>query len=646
MENTITDTQVHERSLVRKYTPYILLLSCIFLYSLSWGEPGPSKKAQKYFDNGSYVLGLNQWQQAIIDFNKALDIDPEFDRARTKLADTYYRTRQFAEAIPHYKYLIEQTENFPLRHLLLLGESYFNTSNYDESIELTERYLATGYPGKLLKIKAEKIIRDAQFAKEAIAQPVPFKPENLGGSINSNFSEYLPAMTADKKFMVFTRRDDFQEDLYVADATNTELNWSEARSIGNNINTGHNEGAHCVSIDGNIVIYTACNVSGGYGSCDIYYTYKSKTGWSLPENFGPPINSPNWDSQPSISSDGKALYFVSNRAGGYGGKDIWVSFLKDDGNWNTPINLGPNVNTPYNEQAPFIHHDNETLYFTSDGHPGMGGEDVFVSRLKERKWGSAVNLGYPINTYTNESGITVSLEGKQAFFASDVKGGFGKLDIYEFELPEFARPHRVTYVKARVVDNENKALIKATYTFKNVETGETIVQNVTNLDGEFMVCLPVGKSYSLQVEKENYLFNTEHFSLKDEVSIKPYEIKINLFPIKKGEEVVLNNVFFDHNRSVIKVESYSELDKLVEFLNIESQLRIEISGHTDNTGNKEYNLSLSKNRAKSVIDYLGSKGIDKRRLIAKGYGDSEPIAKNDTEEGRAKNRRTTFKIIE
>ncbi|MBX7182583.1 MAG: OmpA family protein, partial [Bacteroidia bacterium] len=418
-------------------------------------------------------------------------------------------------------------------------------------------------------------------------------------------------------------------------------------NLGPPINTDGNEGAQCISPDGQWIFMTACNRRDGEGSCDIYISHKTANGWSEPRNPKSPLNSAKWESQPGFSVDGKTLYFSSNRPGGKGGMDIWYSTFVTGKGWGEPKNLVI-VNTPGNEQSPFIHPDDQTLYFSSNGLPGMGEADLFYCRRQpDGYWGIPQNLGYPINTPGDEQSLIVSATGDTAFISTDKKGGFGNLDIYSFALYPEARPQTVTYFKGKITDKDNRQPLEANFELIDIATGEIKARSSsTPGTGEFLVSLPMNRNYALNVSKDNYLFFSESFELKGSNSAsKPVFKNVELSPIKAGEKVVLKNIFFDSNKFDLKSESNAELDKLVELLKKNPSMKIEISGHTDNIGNKTANKTLSENRAKSVIDFLISKGIESGRLVPKGYGDEKPIDSNETETGRANNRRTEMTIL-
>jgi len=617
-----------------------------------------SKKAIKHYENALNHYNSYKNLQCINELQKAIAEDDKFIEAHLLLANVYEDIKQPINAIDSYEKVISINDDF-------FPGAYFSISKLQLSVGLYEK--ADYNLRKYMRFKNEPIhkihiarrnLEIADFAINQIRNPVPFDLINMGPNINSENDEYLPAVTADEQTIIITvrrpldentinKQSGLEEDFYISKKINGE--WVKSKPIGPPLNTFGNEGAQCISPDGQYIYFTACNRDDGYGSCDIYYSYKKGDHWSIPENIGEPINTIYWESQPSISSDGKTLYFTSNRKGGKGGMDLWKSIKGENNKWSEPINLGDSINTPLNELSPFIHPDNQTLYFSSDGRIGMGGKDIYYSRKKvDGNWSLPTNIGFPINTYADEINLIVNAKGDLAYFSSDKPVGFGKYDLYTFELYRQARPNSVSYMKGVIFDEETKSKIDANFELIDLETGFKIINSKSNpINGEFLVCLPLGKNYALNVSKSGYLFWSENFSFDNIHSeLKPMLKDIALKPIKIGESVVLKNIFFDTDKFFLKNESKIELDILIELLNSNKRLKIEISGHTDNIGSEQYNLNLSENRAKAVYDYLISNGIDKARLKFKGYGYSKPIDDNKTDEGRSNNRRTEFKVTD
>ena len=617
-----------------------------------------SKKAEKAYINGENSFRIQDLSGAEKYFQKAVEIDPGFFEAYMMLGDIYEKNDNDTNAVIAYSKAIEiDPILFPAAMYLAANVQYRN-GWYKGAAEHYSMYISSdGTYDKNVK-KAKKHLADCYFAVNALKNPVPFDPKNLGPGINSDKEEYFPCITADNQTILFTRLlDDVhsysgrQEDFYISKYELGE--WQEAYNLGRPINSVYNEGAPSLSADGNILIFTACESVNGYGAgregfgrCDLFVSKKNGPTWTVPYNLGRPVNSSYWESQPSFSADGRTLYFVSNRESGY---DIYVSKVDIEGKWSEPEKLGPNINTSGYEGSVFIHPDNQTLYFSSDGHIGMGKMDIYLSRKDSLgNWGKAENIGYPINTFKDENSIVVSTDGELALFASDRKSGFGGLDIYGFELYEDARPQPVTYMKGVVFDIETQKKLKADFELIDLKTGKLVINSFSDPDnGEFLVCLPANHNFALNVSREGYLFYSENFSIKGErQQNNPILKDIPLKPIKVGEVVILNNIFFESDKYDLKPESAIELNKLVDFLKKNPSIKIEISGHTDNVGSTDYNIELSENRAKTVFDFLIEKNIDSDRLQYKGYGETVAIDNNETELGKAKNRRTEFKIVE
>jgi outer membrane protein OmpA-like peptidoglycan-associated protein/tetratricopeptide (TPR) repeat protein len=608
------------------------------------------QKAMEYLDAAKNELGANE-------LRKAIETDPNFIEAHIVLAGVFQDTKKHESAIAEYKAAIAIDPNFFPNNYYNLAESEVAVQAFADAKEHLKKLLSFAKISPDIKKRGEHLLANAEFAEKAVKNPVPFEPKNLGPNVNTRFEEYLPTLTADEQTLIVTVkmpddtiRNDWNnasEDFY--QSKKVDGVWQKRSNVGPPINTPANEGAQCISPDGQFLFYTLCNSPGGMGRCDIYFSMKEGKKWSTPKNVGPPINSKFWDSQPSLSSDGNTLYFVSNRPGGKGEKDIWSSTLTKEGYWGTPVNLGDSINTTESDMSPYIHPDNQTLYFASAGHPGMGKHDIFYARMKkDGTFGKPTNIGYPINTAGDEFSLIVNSKGNLAYYASaDRKEGFGNLDLYTFELYEKARPTLVTYVKGKVFDSESKKMLDAKLELMDLETSKVVAEIYSNaITGEYLVCLPANKNYAFNASRSGYLFYSENFSLKDVKNQgEPYLIDIPLKPIKAGEKVVLRNIFFETGKYNLKDESRSELNKLGDFLNANPKVKIEVSGHTDNVGDEKMNTTLSLNRAKSVYDYLIKNGIAAERLTFKGFGETQPVASNDSDKGRAANRRTEFKVI-
>jgi len=616
-----------------------------------------SKKARKYYETGELLYKQENLAGAKSNFQSAIDADPTFFEAYMLLGEILEQEKNDSAAVTVYKKAVAIDPNrFPAA-FSFMADIEFRNGWYEGALEHYKQYLGFEGAHGAARVRAEKNLPDCEFAIEAIKNPVPFNPVNLGANINTGLNEYFPCITADNQTLLFTRLlkdprspSGRQEDFFVSRYDSV---WNPAKELGLPINTSYNEGAPTLSADGNILIFTACesldgygNDREGYGRCDLFVSKRSGNEWQVPYNLGVPVNSKLWESQPSFSSDGRTLYFVSNRDNNY---DIWYSAVNDSGVWCEPIKLGININTDGYEGSVFIHPDNQTLYFSSNGHTGMGSLDIFISRKDSTgNWGPPQNLGYPINSYKDDNSIMISANGELAMFASDRKDGFGGLDLYAFDLYEDVRPQVVSYMKGRVFDRENGQNLEARFELTNLKTGMVAIESFSNKSsGEFLVCLPANNDYALTVSRDGYLFFSENFSLTNQNSSTDPVLKdVPMEPLKTGAKVVMKNIFFETNQYELIETSRIELNKLIILLQKNPLLKIEIGGHTDNVGTHEYNITLSQNRAKSVKEYLVENKIEPSRISFKGYGETQPVDSNDTEEGRAINRRTEFKVIE
>jgi outer membrane protein OmpA-like peptidoglycan-associated protein len=615
-----------------------------------------SKKAISYYEEAMRKMQMRDYADVVEILQLAIKTDDKFLEAYLLMADAYdYMGNQEKVVECCRNAMNVGADKYPVAYFFLT-EALYKTGKYDEALIYAQKFKDIKQVTPSQEKETDKIISNCKFAIQAIAHPVPFKPENIGNNVNSNYDEYWPSLSADEEMLVFTRLlpinennlnpfHNRQEDLYFSLLKDSV--WQLAKPVGYPVNTMDNEGAESITSDGFKMYFTACNRPDGLGKCDIYVTVKTDIGWSEPKNLGEPINSGYSEKQPSISSDGKDLYFTSNRPGGKGGYDIWVSSFDNDNKWGVPVNLGDSINTPDDDQSPYIHPDNQTLYFASDGWPGMGGQDLFYSRKKaDGKWSTPVNLGYPINTFADEIGLVVNSKGNHAYFSSNRIPEKGR-DIFDFDLYKEARPLLVSYMKGKVYDAETKVPLEANFELIDFKSAAIINQATSNrFNGEFLVCIPTDKNYALNVSRKGYLFYSENFNLSGiHDKSKPFYMDIAMQPIKNGNKVILKNIFFDTNSTELQDESTAELTKLIQFMNENPTIKIEVSGYTDNIGSDSFNQQLSENRAKTVANYLVNKGIAQSRIVYKGFGKTQPIADNNSEEGRAVNRRTEFKII-
>ncbi|ERJ59975.1 OmpA family protein [Sphingobacterium paucimobilis] len=614
-----------------------LLLLC--WYNLSFGQkPSTNRKAQIAYENATKQLALQNRAKAIDELKKAIELDPQFATAYQQLADLYRSENKYTEAIPLYKKVLQIDPNLTKLTLFGLGESQLANAAYQEALTNLSRY-AEGELSAKSRQKVQQYMDNCQFAL-LHHKTDSVQVHRLPATVNTTDDEYFPKLTADGKRLIFTRKSNNQENFFESNLI--EENWSTAQKLVGSINSElFNEGAHSISPDGKYLFFTGCNRPNGLGSCDIYVSKFENGTWSAPHNLGYPVNTKGWEAQPAISADGRTLYFVSNRPGGMGGSDIWKSELSADGKWQTPQNLGPQVNTAFDERSPYIHPDNKTLYFASEGWPGFGRYDLFKTQLDSLgQWSTPINLGAPINNNYDQTAIHVTMNGTLGYMAS--ADSSGQLDIYSVNIPKPLQPIPVAYIQGTIYDAENKKTLSATISVTNTHNLEVVyLDQSDDQDGQFIATLPVGANYAVHVHKEGYMFDSRQYDISD-TALKNEVFKKDVFlqPIRKGNTIQLNNIYFDTDSSIPLKSSASELQLLLRFMQLNRTVNIEIAGHTDNTGNKAHNQRLSENRASAISAYLLEKGIPESRVKSIGYGDTKPISDNTSPEGKQRNRRT------
>lgn len=665
---------------------FVAILTFLFIGCAQSQFPYSSKdkKAVKLFEKAQKApresidpetQGPN-FKEGIILAEKSIEEDPTFWEAHLLAAELNERILKYKEAITHYEAALSINPNHSMS-----GNTYYYVAalqlalgRYDDALKNIQTFLHYRDANENYLNDAQKIQESAIFAKNAIKNPKPFEPKNIGPGINTELPEYFPTLTVDGKTMLFTRRMidsrvkhyGEQEDFYVS--LNSNNSWTNAVPMPPNVNTLNNEGAPTIAADGKTLIFVGCSdESGTYygenrtgkGSCDLFITRKIGTKWTNPINLPGEVNSSNWETQPSLSADGKTLYFIRGirNKSGKQNADIYVSYLKEDGTWGSVQRLPNTINTSAMEESVHIHPDGKTLYFASRGHVGMGGSDLYVTRIDDYgNWSKPENLGYPINTIYDENSLMVNATGDIAYFASNRQGGYGDLDIYYFDLPQELRPVTTLYFDGLVFDAKSKEALPGFFELTDLNSGKTvIISEADKVDGSFTVPLPIERDYAIQVTYPGYFPYSLNFNLKVVEGQKSYHIDIPLNPETSSDENVLANVFFDLNKSSLRSESKVELDKFAYYLKSNPKIKIELGGHTDSRGNKEDNLKLSSDRAKSVLDYLVSVGIPSTRMTFRGYGSTQPIVSDEEiskkstqqekEVAHQKNRRTVYKII-
>jgi outer membrane protein OmpA-like peptidoglycan-associated protein len=663
---------------------FLLIISCsvaqmrysvtnkkaISLFEEALKAPDIHKNPQTFQPN--YAKGIELLQ-------KAIEKEANFWEAYLLMGEFYDYNGQTEEAVKAYMTAIQINPNHSstFSTYYQLGLMQKKIGDFENAKKNFDFYVAQRNTNENMVNQAYMESAKCAFALESMKNPTDFKPINIGPGINTEFMEYFPTITVDGKTILFTRRirdervpfnHKLQEDFFISQLSDRGA-WTTGVPMPPNINTVLNEGAPTLAPDGRSLIFVVCsNASNdadygpnrtGYGSCDLFYTKKLGKQWTDPINLPGNVNTFTFESQPSLSSDGKTLYFIRrvNRRGEPTNSDIFVSKLGTDGKWGTAERLPNYINTPDIEESVLIHPDGKTLYFASKGHIGLGGSDIFMCRMQaDGTWGKPENLGYPINSPADENSLMVSPDGEIGFFASNREGGYGDLDIYYFEMPEKFKPTKTLYFEGNVFDALTRKPIPGKFQLIELKSGkEVIVAEADPVSGEFMVSLPVDNEYVLNVSYPNYNFYSKNFNMNNPDNREAIHMDVPMVPLDSEIPTVLENVFFDLGKATLRPESYVELNKLKDFLILNASVKIEIGGHTDTRGDADNNQILSMNRAKSVYEYLISVGIAANRLSYKGYGETKTVVSDEEisklasdkekEAAHQKNRRTEYKII-
>ncbi len=651
------------------------------------GREKELRQAKKQLKKGDRLFesGLGYYQEAADHYVKAYVFNPDNATLNYQLGVCYFRTNKKEKAGKYLKKAYQLNPDVKDNLAFILGEYYQYQSEFDKAIEMYQSYRKKLPPEKLEneRQKIDKHIKECEYAKELVGKPVRVFIDHLSGDLNSAYPDYGPVVNADESVLFFTTRrpsvkgsehteSDFgyMEDILIAER-DRDGSWSVVRNPGKPLNSDEHDAIVGITPDGQqLFLYKAS------GGGDLYYSRLDGNQWRKPKKLSNKVNSKYHESYASFSYDGKRMFYVSDMPDGYGQHDIYMSELSEKGKWQEGKNLGAVINTPYDETAVFMHPDGKTLYFSSTGHSTMGGYDIFKSEFSDGEWSDPENLGYPLNTPGDDVFITLSASGKHAYISSVRPEGKGDQDIY---LVTFLGPEKgvintsedqliaynqepvtqtlieeavevettqLTLMKGIITDKKTGEPLQAEITLTNVNTNEQLTSFTSNSEtGKYLVTLPAGKNYGIAVRADGYLFYSENIDLREKSGYREIEKNIALDQIEIGKSIVLRNIFFDSGKSTLRDESQAELDRLYEIMDENPGIRVEISGHTDNVGSASFNKKLSEARAKAVVDYLVDKGIDAGRLEYAGYGFEKPIASNDTEEGRQKNRRTEFKII-
>lgn len=606
-----------------------------------------NKKAVDAYEKGILALKDRNIEKAFSEFEEAIERDKLFSEPYFQLGRLYEQNRQFGNAILNYEKAVNAHEKTSVTEIAAqqAGQLYLKKGDYQKALVFLEKGIGAVTVANQKRYKTR--IDNCKFAIEATRKPLIINPLELPKSVNKFQSQYFPVMTADRETLIFTGNQDSDENLYVASVK--DKIWAEPVSISEKINSKENEGTATISADGRTLVFTSCGGRKGFGSCDLFISYKQGESWTSPQNLGLGVNSPEWDSQPSLSADGRTLYFVSDRKGSLGKRDIWVSKLDSTNAWAKAVNMGNPVNTIEDDLSPFIHANGKTLFFASEGHVGMGGLDLYFTENQQDKWKIPENLGYPLNTFEDQVALFITADGKKAYYSleRDQDDKYRRAKIVEIEVPESlqAKFKATSFLKGVVYDAKTKQKLQTDIELIALKNNELVGKIRSDAQtGAYTSVLTSGGEYAIFITKKGYFFKSLNFDFSDKIGLDKI-LDIPLEPIKKDAKEILNNIFFDTAKWDLKPESTVELDKLVALLKENPNLPIEISGHTDDVGKEADNLILSQKRAKSVVDFLAQRGVDITKVKSEGYGKTRPYLPNSSDENRKLNRRIEVKFL-
>ena len=631
---------------------FLIFLSAPYFVTHVQAQSHPDNKTIKFFGQAKEAYEVNNFSRAEFYLRKVMKRDTGFVKAYLLQGDIFASRKRLDKAIESYRRgVVLDSVSSPFAFFVLAGWEY-KSGDYTAALHDIRYFLKLGETNTIRYKEAEKLLQNTAFAANAVAHPEETRLTKLNADINSPADEYINFVDAEGKQLIFTRKvleqrqrqRVYKEHFYIALLYDGV--WQPPKRMLFSWNSTLNMGAMSLSADGRTMYFTGCYWPGGFGSCDIYASQKRGDDWMSPQHLDRNVNTSHWDSQAVISPDKKRLFFASKRPGGKGGSDIWLCVRQANGRWGKAINLGIGINTSGNEMAPFLHADGRTLYFSSNGRPGLGGYDLYVSHEDSAgHWSKAMNLGFPVNTKANELNIFVSLNGRHAWLSSDRDTTNTGFDIFSFPVYAKMQPEKVFFVKGVVQDARNGKKLAAAVVLTNLTNGRTVDSVVSDaISGRFLMVLHAGTDYAFNIQKKGYLIYSQSFNLKEFPDITSVNKTFALSPVTKGAIMRLHNIRFGFDSSVLHSLAYPELNKLVGFLAENAKVKILIAGYTDNVGSAIYNLKLSQKRAKAVFDYLVSKGISAGRMQYKGFGNTLPLLTNDTPQGRAANRRTEIVI--
>lgn len=640
------------------------------------------KQGDELFEEGEFYA-----KEAIPFYEAANSFNPYNALLNYKLGVCYFYNHENKKSIDKLQRALELNPLVSQDANYYLGKSHQREMEWDKAIVAFSEFSSLLSSDQVQERKlTEKLIGECETGKKFTADPARVWVDNMGPNINTQYHEYGVAINADASVMMFTSRrpgtigglidpvtNDYYEDIYYTEKVGEK--WKLAANLGEPVNDdGHNA---CLSLSNDgmeLFVFKGNEKTLG----DIYTSNRYKGEWSKPKEIDKDINTKYHESSASLSPDRRKLYFVSDKPEGFGGRDIYVAEWNPQKKYfSNPKNLGSVINTEYDEEGVFMHPDGKTLYFSSEGHNTMGDFDIFYSTWNGTQWSTPVNLGYPVNSPDIDVFFLVSANKRYGFFTSEKDGGYGKRDLYRIEflgeekqpvlntedllIASIAQPKsalvieptvsittsKLALVRGTVLDEQSRKPLFGLMELVDNHTGEILAEFESNqVNGKFLISLPSGKNYGIAVKAEGYLFHSENFLIPEGSLYREYNLDILMKKIEVGKKIVLKNIFFETNSSVLSPDSKAEVSRISQILIDNPTLKVEISGHTDNVGDDNYNQNLSEKRAKSVVDALIKQGIESSRLTYKGYGENDPVASNMNDEGRAENRRTEFKILE
>ena len=626
----------------------ILIFSvCIFFLGFAelsgqgtYVPPDIPTKAVKALDDAVLASAIGKIDGPVQTIKQLITKYPSWISPREELSRIFYKAGMKKEAIETLEASLPIDTNSQVQNLYTLGRMYEENGEPEKAMDAYRAVirLCPAQPDLAKKAKSSLTSLEAQIDLYQPEEDITFIP--LPSEINTPTHEYLGRWTLDGKKLIFTRRINHQDDLFIATFDSNQNVTIEDVSI----NSSFDEAAHTISPDGKYLVFTACDRPDGMGSCDLYLSVKKNEFWTKPMNMGPLFNGPSWESQPCFGLDGKTIFFASNRSGGFGGRDIWLVRQLPDGKWSAPINAGNQINTANNDESPFIHFDGRTIYFMRDGKDGLGGYDLYFSHMGlNGQWQTPANMKAPINSAADEGALSLHPDGKTALFTRTTSDQLN--DLFQFRLPERFLSAPMQALEVKVIDKESKKPLHArieVFEYNGLDTIRT--SQWSDASGYISMALEKNKNYGLISSAEGYSMYSLNLPA-DTNSVRKKTIELIAMTSAVDQPIVLQNVFFSTGSAMLLPSSNAELNLLYKTLLDHPTMKIEIRGHTDNVGEEEYNQQLSEARAKSVFQFLVDHGIVAERLSYTGFGETKPVASNDSEEGRKQNRRTEFVIV-